>query len=315
MQRCHHNASSSFTRLDVTTADELQISILQAGVWSVLMMGNMMRGVRAGISEKTENQHSTLTDSEDDMVVVIQDYPSPEISEPIYRMGQKLQVISQEVYWWRVRSMQTGKENYIPNSHVAKVYHGWLFEGVEQQKAEELLHLPGNRVGSFLVRESTSERGLYSLSVKHRIIKHYRIFRLDNSWYYISPRLTFQCLEDLISHYSDFADGLCCMLTTPCLSDVTPSSNAAPETPPVLRQHNFDWKKVDRDQLVSTESQMNNMDSMVSYGVRNSIAAYLSLSGNQDLTQTRRESRKNKSKSVYALPETNVESLDYEEDI
>lgn len=44
--------------------------------------------------------------------------------------------------------------------------------------------------------------GLYSLSVKHRVIKHYRIYRLDNSWYYISPRLTFQCLEDMISHYS-----------------------------------------------------------------------------------------------------------------
>lgn len=44
--------------------------------------------------------------------------------------------------------------------------------------------------------------GLYSLSVRHRQIKHYRIFRLDNSWYYISPRLTFQCLEDMINHYS-----------------------------------------------------------------------------------------------------------------
>lgn len=35
----------------------------------------------------------------------------------------------------------------------------WLFEGVGRQKAEELLLLPGNRVGSFLVRESTTERG------------------------------------------------------------------------------------------------------------------------------------------------------------
>jgi len=31
-------------------------------------------------------------DSDDDMVVVLQDYPSAEISEPIYRMGQKLRV-------------------------------------------------------------------------------------------------------------------------------------------------------------------------------------------------------------------------------
>lgn len=44
--------------------------------------------------------------------------------------------------------------------------------------------------------------GLYSLSVRHRQVKHYRIFRLPNNWYYISPRLTFQCLEDLVNHYS-----------------------------------------------------------------------------------------------------------------
>lgn len=35
----------------------------------------------------------------------------------------------------------------------------WLLEGVEREKAEELLSLPGNRVGSFMVRESTRERG------------------------------------------------------------------------------------------------------------------------------------------------------------
>lgn len=35
----------------------------------------------------------------------------------------------------------------------------WLFEGVDRQKAEALLSLPGNRVGSFMVRESSRERG------------------------------------------------------------------------------------------------------------------------------------------------------------
>ncbi|XP_075995714.1 src like adaptor 1a isoform X2 [Genypterus blacodes] len=276
-------------------------------------MGNMMRGVTGRTND--QDQDGTGKGSEEEKVVVIQDYPSAEISEPIYRMGEKLRVVSQEPYWWRVRSDQTGKENYIPNSHVVKVYHGWLFEGVERQKAEELLRLPRNRTGSYLVRESTKERGLYSLSVKHRTVKHYRIFRLDNSWYYISPRLTFQCLEDLINHYSDCADGLCCVLTSPCLSGTMPSPQAEPEAPPVVMRHNFDWKKVDRTQLVSTESCVDNMDNMVSYGVRNSIAAYLSFSGNQDSAQLRAESRKKKSKSFYSFPERRVENLDYEEDI
>ncbi|XP_070702434.1 src like adaptor 1a [Pempheris klunzingeri] len=272
-------------------------------------MGNMMRGVRPRDKVNTDNHDNSFKGLEDDMVVVLQDYPSPDISVPIYRMGEKLRVIAQEAYWWRVCSV-SGKENYVPISHVAKVYHGWLFEGVERQKAEELLLLPANRVGSFLVRESSREKGLYSLSVKHRIIKHYRIFRLDNSWYYISPRLTFQCLEDMINHYSDFADGLCCALTSPCLSSTTPPSDVTPEAPPVVMRRNFDWKKVDRRKLVSTE----NSDNMVSYGVRNSIAAYLSLSGNQHPAQMGAESRKKKSKSVYAMPENCLANIDYEDE-
>ncbi|KAA8585938.1 src like adaptor 1a [Etheostoma spectabile] len=276
------------------------------------MMGNMIRGANARDPQNTHNTDSHSKGSEDDMVVVLDDYPSSEISEPIFRMGEKLRLISKEAYWWRVRSVQTQKENYIPSSHVAIVYHGWLFEGVERNKAEELLCLPGNRVGSFLVRESTSERGLYSLSVKHMIVKHYRIFRLDNSWYYISPRLTFQCLEDMINHYSDFADGLCCALTSPCLSGMTPPSDATPEAPPVVMRRNFDWKKIDRGQLVSTDSCS---DNMVSYGVRNSIAAYLSLSGNQDPAHTRRQTRKKKSKSVYAIPQNGLGNIDYEDDL
>ncbi|XP_026205808.1 src like adaptor 1a [Anabas testudineus] len=274
-------------------------------------MGNMMKVIGAKDKVNRENVNSSFKDSEDDIVVVLEDYPAPEISEPIYRKGEKLRVIAPEAYWWRVRSLQTQKENYIPNSHVAKVYHGWLFEGVERQKAEELLLLPGNRVGSFLVRESSRERGLYSLSVKHRIVKHYRIFRLDNSWYYISPRLTFQCLEDMINHYSDSADGLCCVLTTPCLSGTTPQSDANPGAPPVVMRRNFDWKKVDRSQLVNTEGCT---DNMVSYGVRNSIAAYLSLSSSQDPAQMKAESRKKKSKSFYALPENSLATIDYEDD-
>ncbi|KAM9738204.1 src like adaptor 1a [Menidia menidia] len=270
-------------------------------------MGNMMR-VTPGNGVKDETLDGSLRDSDDDVLVVLQDYPSAETSEPSYRMGEKLRLLAREGYWLRVRSVGTGKENCIPSSHVARVYHGWLFEGVGRQKAEELLLLPGNRVGSFLVRESSTERGMYSLSVKHMIIKHYRIFRLDNSWYYISPRLTFQCLEDMINHYSDSADGLCCILTSPCLSCNEPPDPSS-QPPPVVMRRNFDWKKVDRKQLVSTG---NCDDNMVSYGVRNSIAAYLSLSGHVSTAQ--QQERKKKSKSVYVLPESTNANSDYGND-
>lgn len=43
---------------------------------------------------------------------------------------------------------------------------------------------------------------------------------------------------------------------------------------------------------------------MLSYGVRNSIAAYLSFSESQEAVQTRAASRRKKSKSVYVLPDS-----------
>ncbi|XP_068603435.1 src like adaptor 1a [Brachionichthys hirsutus] len=270
-------------------------------------MGNMMRGVNARGDINVDHFDGSLKGSEDDMAVAIDDYPSADISEPFYRMGERLKVIAQEAYWWRVCSVQTKKENYIPSTHVAKVYHGWLFEGVERQKAEELLLLPGNKVGSFLVRESSRERGVYSLSVRHMIIKHYRISRMDNGWYYISPRLTFQCLEDMINYYYDFADGLCCALTCPCLLGASPPSDAPSGAPSVVLRYKFVLNKVDMRQMASRESCS---DNMLSYGVRNSIAAYLSLSGNQHSAQARKENREKKSKSVFARPESDLVNYD-----
>ncbi|XP_028317234.1 src like adaptor 1a [Gouania willdenowi] len=265
-------------------------------------MGTLMSRASSKNKIITENNDNSIKGSEDDAVVVLEDYPSAEIGKPIYRMGEKLQVVAHEAYCWRVRSIQTGKENYIPHRHVAKVYHGWLFEGLERQKAEELLLLPGNRMGSFLVRESTSQRGLYSLSVKHQTVMHYRIFRLDNSWYYISPCLTFQCLEDLINHYSDSADGLCCALTIPCLTGSVQPADARSGPLPTLMRRNLDWKKVERKELVSTDSCDN---SMVSYGVRSSIAAYLSFSDDQNSVKLNSDIRKKKAKSMLAFnPDT-----------
>ncbi|XP_056439097.1 src like adaptor 1a [Gadus chalcogrammus] len=264
-------------------------------------MGNLIKGAaKEANEEEPDITHKGLGG---EVLVVTGDYPSPLVSKPIFRMGEKLTVLAQEASWWRVRSVRTRTENYIPNTHVAKVYHGWLFEGLERQKAEALLQMPCNVLGSFLVRESTSDRGVYSLSVKHRGVQHYRICRMDNSWYYISPRLTFQCLEDMISHYSECADGLCCTLSCPCLSG---TSAEQPNTaPPVVMRRNFNWKDVDRRTF---HEDADGVGTAMSYGVRNSMAAYMSLSGALEGGSQKRKNRNKKSKSAL------VPSWDYDPD-
>ncbi|XP_007661860.1 src-like-adapter [Ornithorhynchus anatinus] len=235
-----------------------------------------------------------------DFLAVLCDYPSPDISPPIFQRGEKLRVISDEGGWWRAVSLGSGRESYIPGVCVAKIYHGWLFEGLGRDKAEELLQLPETKTGSFMIRESETKKGSYSLSVRHRQVKHYRIFRLPNNWYYISPRLTFQCLEDLVNHYSEVADGLCCVLTTPCLTQCTsPNGVKSQGSPVVMRQKHFNWRSVQSKRQPSemeTPSSLEMDDSLLSFGLRESIASYLSVAG-EDSSPFGSE-RKKKSRSL-----------------
>uniref|UniRef100_A0A8C3LR55 Src like adaptor 2 n=1 Tax=Chrysolophus pictus TaxID=9089 RepID=A0A8C3LR55_CHRPC len=136
------------------------------------------------------------------------DFPSGAGATAVLRMGEQLHVLSEDGEWWLVASQVSGKECLIPSSCVAKVRHRWLYEGVSREKAEELLLQPGNHSGAFLIRESQTRRGGFSLSVRRTelaswdAVTHYRIHRLENGWLYISPRLTFPSLHDLVEHYS-----------------------------------------------------------------------------------------------------------------
>lgn len=143
--------------------------------------------------------------------VALGSFPVGEQAELSLRLGEPLTIISEDGDWWTVLSDVSGREYSIPSIHVARIAHGWLYEGLSREKAEELLLLPGNHGGAFLIRESQTRRGCYSLSVRLSRpaswdrIKHYRIQRLDNGWLYISPRLTFPSLLALVDHYSGTA--------------------------------------------------------------------------------------------------------------
>ncbi|KAL0963537.1 hypothetical protein UPYG_G00307700 [Umbra pygmaea] len=257
-------------------------------------MGNILTSPSSAIVDEDNTISSPDPSPRNDSLVVLCDYPSADVSVPLFRIGERLSLLADESYSWRVRSIQTGSENYIPKIYATKVYHGWLFEGVARAKAEELLCLPGNRVGSFMIRESL--RGVYSLSVRHRSVVHYRIFRLPNNWYYITPGLTFQCLEDLVNHYSDSVDGLCCLLTTPCQAVTNGNWNLASQAPPVVMRNTFNWNNVISSELMD-QHNLNpaNKDSGISFGLRHSLLSYMSLAGTEDRKKSSGFARKTRS--------------------
>ncbi|XP_023669424.1 src-like-adapter [Paramormyrops kingsleyae] len=272
-------------------------------------MGNAEAGAAVADSAGGTAETAPLC-GENGVLFVLEDYPPPNLAEPIFKTGEKLQVLSEQDGWLQVRCLE--KEDYIPKHHTGNIYRGWLFEGVSRDKAEELLELPGHRPGSFMIRKSLSNTGMYSLSVWNNSVKHYRIFCQPNNSYYIFPRMSFHSLDDLVGHYSESAEGLCCPLTTPCLASSSRRVDPSSQAPPVVMRCKFDWKNVDRSGfksrslLLSPESR----DSALSFGLRSSMATYVSLTGQNGRSKTASQ----KAKRGHQLEEDELIALTGQED-
>ncbi|XP_055748186.1 tyrosine-protein kinase HCK-like [Salvelinus fontinalis] len=161
------------------------------------------------------------------IAIALYDYEAVNDGDLDFKKGDKLKILQESGEWWRAQLISTGKEGYIPNNYVAidrLETEEWFYKGVSRKDAERQLLASANKTGSFMIRDSETTKGSYSLSVRDSVsqsgdtVKHYKIRTLDNGGFYISPRITFTTLQELVSHYKKQGDGLCQALTSPCLS-------------------------------------------------------------------------------------------------
>ncbi|XP_072559311.1 tyrosine-protein kinase fynb isoform X2 [Paramormyrops kingsleyae] len=168
------------------------------------------------------------------LFVALYDYEARTEDDLTFRKGEKFQILnSTEGDWWEARSLATGGTGYIPSNYVAPVdsiqAEDWYFGKLGRKDAERHLLSNGNVRGTYLIRESETTKGAYSLSIrdwdeiKGEHVKHYKIRKLDSGGYYITTRAQFESLQQLVQHYSESADGLCYHLTSVCV-------NLSPET-------------------------------------------------------------------------------------
>ncbi|XP_019740578.1 tyrosine-protein kinase Fyn isoform X1 [Hippocampus comes] len=161
------------------------------------------------------------------LFVALYDYEARSEDDLSFRKGERFQIInSTEGDWWDARSLTTGGSGYIPSNYVAPVdsiqAEDWYFGKLGRKEAERQLLSTGNPRGTYLIRESETTKGAFSLSirdwddVKGDHVKHYKIRKLDSGGYYITTRAQFDSLQQLVQHYSDRAAGLCCRLVVPC---------------------------------------------------------------------------------------------------
>ncbi|XP_025732026.1 tyrosine-protein kinase HCK isoform X1 [Callorhinus ursinus] len=178
--------------------------------------------------DNSNNPPGSTGGPDDIIVIALYDYEAIHPEDLSFQKGDQMVVLEESGEWWKARSLATRKEGYIPSNYVAHVdsleTEEWFFKDISRKDAERQLLAPGNVLGSFMIRDSETTKGSYSLSVRdydpqHRdAVKHYKIRTLDSGGFYISPRSTFSTLQELVAHYKKGSDGLCQKLTVPCMS-------------------------------------------------------------------------------------------------
>ncbi|KFQ46007.1 Proto-oncogene tyrosine-protein kinase LCK, partial [Nestor notabilis] len=148
----------------------------------------------------------------DKLVVALYNYEPKHDGDLGLRKGEKLRILEESGEWWKAQSLTTGQEGLIPYNFVALVNslepEPWFFRNISRKDAERQLLASGNTHGSFLIRESETSKGSYSLSVRDfdqnqgEMVKHYKIRNMDKGGYYISPRITFSSLHELVEYYT-----------------------------------------------------------------------------------------------------------------
>uniref|UniRef100_A0A673BWB4 Tyrosine-protein kinase n=1 Tax=Sphaeramia orbicularis TaxID=375764 RepID=A0A673BWB4_9TELE len=164
----------------------------------------------------------------DNLVMAIYSYEPNHDGDLGFEKGEKLKIINKDdPEWYLAESLTTGQRGYIPYNFVAMntvETEPWFFKNISRNDAMRLLLAPGNTQGSFLIRESETTPGSYSLSVRdldHNTgegVKHYRIRKMDNGGFYITAKISFNSLKELVQHHSRDSDGLCTKLVKPCQS-------------------------------------------------------------------------------------------------
>ncbi|XP_049567840.1 tyrosine-protein kinase Fgr isoform X1 [Orcinus orca] len=161
------------------------------------------------------------------LFIALYDYEARTEDDLTFAKGEKFHILNNiEGDWWEARSLSSGQTGYIPSNYVAPVdsiqAEEWYFGKIGRKDSERQLLSPGNPRGAFLIRESETTKGAYSLSIRDwdqargDHVKHYKIRKLDTGGYYITTRAQFDSVQELVQHYLEVNDGLCHLLTAAC---------------------------------------------------------------------------------------------------
>ncbi|KAB1266060.1 Growth factor receptor-bound protein 2, partial [Camelus dromedarius] len=111
-----------------------------------------------------------------------------------------LQVLNEECDQNWYKAELNGKDGFIPKNYIEMKPHPWFFGKIPRAKAEEMLSKQRHD-GAFLIRESESAPGDFSLSVKFgNDVQHFKVLR-DGAGKYFLWVVKFNSLNELQPTY------------------------------------------------------------------------------------------------------------------
>ncbi|VIO97359.1 SRC-1, putative [Brugia malayi] len=187
-----------------------------------------------------------------EVLVALYAYESRADGDLSFRKGDVMYLLDHSNSdWWYVRHSKGGT-GYVPRNFVAKQQtvesEEWFAGRIARNRAERLVLASNLPKGTFLIREREADTREYALTIRDSddqrggTVKHYKIKRLDgDAGFFITTRRTFATLRDLVSYYSEVADGLCCQLSFP-------APRIAPTRPDLSHDTQQNWE-IPRNQL------------------------------------------------------------------
>jgi fyn-related kinase len=166
--------------------------------------------------------------------VALFDYNPRCKQELLLRQDDLVNLLEADRDWSLVENAITEAQGYVPSSFIAIAQslesEAWFFGKITRGKAEKLLLNPMRKHGAFLIRESESEPGAYSLSMRDGdSVRHFRVQTLPDGAYRLqgSPSPPFSCLPELVSFHKQKKAGLTTTLKDPCPKEHKPTANEA----------------------------------------------------------------------------------------
>ena len=173
-----------------------------------------------------KNDFIHIDESDPSCFVTLHDFDASDQSMLSIKKGELLLVAGEPSPDWTEVQNSKAEKGWVPSAYIVQNNslnrHDWYHGKISRNRAEYLLSSGIN--GSFLIRESESSPGQYSLSVRYEgRVYHYRVNNDADGSMYVQEIIKFKSIPELVSYHNQEPGGLiaCLRFAAPKLEKPT----------------------------------------------------------------------------------------------